>query len=306
MNEEMQPKTPSSDKNNSSKEASIQVNMTNARARDILIGPNSRVTHEMSQQETFHLPDMFAGPPRIHTDILLITATDIETSAIIKQFPTYESLFIYPNAYYDFDMIAGARVCLVQTEQGAVSVGGSFQTVSDGINALSPSTVIMVGIAFGTDRASQNIGDILVAQQIMAYDGQKVSQASDGEMRIIPRGDRVTPSSWLLSRCHHGRADWSGADVHFGLILSGEKLIDHREFKDQLLALEPEAIGGEMEGVGLYLAAQRNKVDWIVVKAICDWADGNKRYRKHYYQQQAAENAAQFVFHIIQKGGFHR
>jgi len=39
-------------------------------------------------------------------------------------------------------------------------------------------------------------------------------------------------------------------------------------------------------------AAQRNKVDWILVKAICDWADGNKHQNKSRCQNEAAENAA--------------
>lgn len=51
---------------------------------------------------------------------------------------------------------------------------------------------------------------------------------------------------------------------------------------DQLRKLAPEAPGGEMEGTGLYSAAQRKKVDWLLVKAVCDWADGKKeRTRKH-------------------------
>jgi hypothetical protein len=87
-------------------------------------------------------------------------------------------------------------------------------------------------------------------------------------------------------------------------MLSGEKLIDHQGFRDQLHKLEPEAIGGEMEGAGLYAAAQRKKVDWIVVKAICDRADGNKSQRKNSRQKKAAENAARFTLHVLRLGGF--
>jgi nucleoside phosphorylase len=62
-----------------------------------------------------------------------------------------------------------------------------------------------------------------------------------------------------------------------------------------LKALEPEAIGGEMEGAGLYAACYRAHVDWIIVKAICYWADGKKDLNKDKQQQLAAENAAKFV-----------
>ena len=91
--------------------------------------------------------------------------------------------------------------------------------------------------------------------------------------------------------------------VRVGLVLSGEKLVDNPEFLKQLLQFEPEAIGGDMEGAGLYAAAQRAEVDWLLVKAICDWADGTKAQDKDERQALAASNAAKFVLHVIEQGG---
>ena len=77
-------------------------------------------------------------------------------------------------------------------------------------------------------------------------------------------------------------------------MLSGEKLIDDKDYRDHLVALQVEAVGGEMEGAGLYVAS-RHKVDWIVIKAICDWADGKKKVNKNQRQKKAAKNAAEFL-----------
>jgi nucleoside phosphorylase len=107
-----------------------------------------------------------------------------------------------------------------------------------------------------------------------------------------------------LSGFRSGYQDWSGQQVQFGLILSGQKLVDNREFRDQLREREPEAIGGEMEGMGLYTAAHDHKVDWLLVKAICDFADGNKAENKSQYQEEAAKNAALFTIHVLQKANF--
>ena len=162
------------------------------------------------------------------------------------------------------------------------------------------------------------MGDILVAQQIMAYEPGKMQGQDKPRLRLtadvgmnlkpgkvkdqfIPRGDRVTASTWLLDKCRSGDLDWHGAKVHFGLVLSGEKLVNDATFRDGLLDLEPEAIGGEMEGAGLYTAASAARVDWILVKGICDWADGNK---DDTAQPLAAGNAVRFVQHIIQLGGW--
>jgi hypothetical protein len=58
----------------------------------------------------------------------------------------------------------------------------------------------------------------------------------------------------------------------------------------------PQAVGGDMEGVGLAAAAVRNGVPWIVVKAICDWADG-KKHKKH--QPLAAAAAVSLVNYVL-------
>jgi nucleoside phosphorylase len=187
---------------------------------------------------------------------------------------------------------------------GVSSPGGSLLTVFEGIQALVPSAVVMVGIAFGFEPEKQRIGNILVSQHLRGYDPQRYGSGPDGAPVIVPRGDRVSASVRLLDRFKSGCQDWQGQHVEFGLILSGEKLVDNREFRDQLRKLEPEAIGGEMEGMGLYAAAHRCKVDWLLVKAICDFADGNKSQNKLQYQEEAARNAALFTIHVLQKTNF--
>jgi hypothetical protein len=41
------------------------------------------------------------------------------------------------------------------------------------------------------------------------------------------------------------------------------------------------------------------KKDWILVKAVCDWADGKKSEDKTKRQLKAARNAARFVWHAL-------
>ena len=83
------------------------------------------------------------------------------------------------------------------------------------------------------------------------------------------------------------------------MILSGERLIDNIDYRDQLLNLEKNAVGGEMEGAGLYVSSHDHKVDWIVIKAICDWADGNKKKNETQRQKRAATNAAKFLVEAL-------
>ena len=244
--------------------------------------------------------------PNLNCDVLLVTATEVEMRAVrdvfLENTGTFEQRRINNTTYFDLGVIGGARVFLVQSEKGTSGPSGATLVVHDGIKALSPSALVMVGIAFGLLPEEQQIGDILVSQQLLGYEMQKV-EGPDGQTVIIARGDRPQASPRLLDLVRSSIFDWETAKVHFGLILSGEKLVNNKDFRDSLLRIEPEAIGGEMEGTGGYSAAYRNKVDWILVKAISDWADGNKDQHKEERQKLAAENAVRFIIHALKQGG---
>ncbi|MCC8999661.1 MAG: SUMF1/EgtB/PvdO family nonheme iron enzyme, partial [Candidatus Contendobacter sp.] len=136
---------------------------------------------------------------------------------------------------------------------------------------------------------------------LQLYDLQRI-----GKDQIVLRGDKPHASPRLIDYFRHADLDWNDAKVEFGLILSGEKLVDNLDYREQLQRLAPEALGGEMEGAGLYVACQEAKVDWIVIKAICDWADGDKKRNKTARQQLAAGNAAAFVAHALQQAPLKR
>lgn len=244
--------------------------------------------------------------PNSKADVLLVTATKVEATAVRQLCENFQELHIGDKTYYELGDIRGAKIYMVQTEMGPGGTGGSLLTVYQAIADLAPTAIIMVGIAFGVNENEQRLGDILVSKQLLTYEDQRVGTSEQGQAIIIMLGDRPAVSSRLLDRLRSAELDWKGATVRFGLIFSGNKLIDNKVFRDQLLAYAPDAIGGEMEGGGGYAAAQRRKVDWVVVKAICDWADGEKAIEKASRQQQAADNAARFIWHVLQRGGFTR
>jgi nucleoside phosphorylase len=241
-------------------------------------------------------------------DVLVVTATRIERDAFLDEAQRrgfgYSVYFGKQQAYFDLGVLGGARTFLVQSEMGTGTVGGSLATIVRSIDELAPRAVVMVGIAFGTRPDRQSIGNILVSQQLRMYESQRVGQDVDGSPLVTLRGDRVTASARLLGRMRASTRAWKGQSVEFGLLLTGEKLVDNRALRDQLLSLEPEATGGDMEAGGLYVAATERGTDWIVVKAICDWADGTKSLDKAARQDSAARSAAGFLVHALLEGGF--
>jgi nucleoside phosphorylase len=247
--------------------------------------------------------------PPIRADVLLVVATEIESEAIIEVFSENGHLLAGPmfsstNAYQLFAPIAGARVALVRCSMGPGGPGGPELTVAEAISALKPTSVVMPGIAFGVNSENQKIGQVLLSTHVFDYGLERVGTDKFGRPYSMSRGARPDASPRLIGRFQAARLHTHGLIVQEGVFLSGNKLVDNVDYRESLRLLCPEAIGGEMEGFGVYAAAARAHVDWVIVKAICDWADGRKRTRKRQRQNIAARNAAVAVVRTLEHGGF--
>jgi nucleoside phosphorylase len=123
----------------------------------------------------------------LKADILLVTVTSGEAQAVLRLFAeetgqAFQRHFIGNKTYFDLGTLRDARIMMVQAEMGAF---GALLAVDDGIRALSPSAVIMVGIAFGVDDRTQSIGDILVSRQLLGYEVQKLAGRNDDQVENI-------------------------------------------------------------------------------------------------------------------------
>ena len=239
--------------------------------------------------------------PAIHkTDLLLVTVNDVETQAVLNAFKAATgedaaSEAIEDRLYNNLGVINGTQVYHAISEMGSIGPGAMQQTVDKAVRALNPSSVIAIGVGFGVNENEQKIGDILVSTQLSLYD-----LARQGKT-IKQRGDKPHASTWLINYFKVIKTDWDSAEVRVGLLLTGEKLIDDIDYRNQLLKVESEAIGGDMEGSGLYVTCLEYKIDWIVLKAICDWADGQKHNNKNARQRKAAKNASDLLIHALKK-----
>lgn len=233
--------------------------------------------------------------------ILLATVTDIETRAVLKTFAVATSRTARPiqidgYIYQSLGQLGNFDIYLSRCEMGTTGLGGSQETIRRSLQAVKPSYVFMVGIGFGIDEEKQPIGQILVSKQLLLYDLQRVNN----DLSIELRGDKPASSSQLLNWVKSASLTWrDDSQVKDGLILSGDKLVDNLDFRERLKLAAPDAIGGEMEGAGLYIACQNAKVDWILIKAVCDWADGNKSLDKRQRQETAAMASSEFVAHVL-------
>lgn len=249
-------------------------------------------------------------------DVVLVTVNENEDDAVIDLFGECGHFSVNGETYLRLAPISGIEIVRVLSEMGSSGLGASLQTVDQAIRDLHPACVIAVGISFGVDSASQHIGDVLISKRLIPYELQRVTQTGT-ETAIEVRGERPhadvnllkkAREAWAKLRRSKAESDPStlGAiTARFGDLLSGEKLVDSIDYREQLKSLAPKLIiGGEMEGSGVYVASTKHKTSWIVIKAICDWADGNKNNpSKEQFQKAAARNAALFTKFMLETVG---
>ena len=236
---------------------------------------------------------------------LIVTATSIETYAThskLNPFPDQKSLIktYHGSLTYYWGLYGNYCVAHVECGMGSSSRDASIMTISEAISELAPNFVIMIGIAFGIDKKTQNIGDVLVSECVCPYNSVRV-----GTDETTPRSIYGPASKILVSRFKSLMYTWeyllhnnNRAKLIIAHVLSGEELIDNIERRDELHKLFPTAKGGEMEGAGLFAACD-GKVDWIIVKGICDFADGKKGFGKDTKQNIAIDSALSLCLELF-------
>jgi len=192
-----------------------------------------------------------------------------------------------------------------QLDQGIAGPSSSQQITISSINLFKNLKVI---IALGVCGTFGRLGDVIVSSRIDGCDRQKIK----GD-QIICRGLNFQPGKTIRQFLDPDAAIWSfkctkpGVEEHkakaeFKPMLSGCHLIASRENREKLKNVSQEAGGLEMEGIGVVygidIAGKNGQIEFVIVKAGCDFADESK---KKEWQPVAAMAAAEFVYERLNK-----
>jgi nucleoside phosphorylase len=204
-------------------------------------------------------------------------------------------------------LAAGGPVVLVGIgDQGNVSSALATQWA---IDQWHPGLVLLAGIVGGIQSTVSDfaLGDLIIPPQIVGYEWAKVTDRGvERRLRVAAAGSRGLNIATAISQ----ETDWHTGisvldpdhpdalpKVHFGSLLSGEKVISSIEVAGELSDRWPGSIGIEMEAAGLALAAYQSgsAPDILVAKSACDWADASKSDR---YHPRAASVSAAFCMAV--------
>ena len=172
---------------------------------------------------------------------------------------------------------------------------------------------LKVIVALGVCGTMGRLGDVIVSTQI---DECNYKQMGD---HLIPRVLKYLSGETIQKYHKSNHKCWSfpctkpltedyKAVAVFKPMLSGCPLIASGEYRDKLIdSLSPEAGGVEMEGIGVIsgisIAKKTGQIEFIIVKAGCDYADETKNKE---WQPVAAMAAADFVYNQLTREIFYK
>ena len=227
--------------------------------------------------------------------VLVLAASPLEYK-ILRQ-TAYERGYRYvdkhdPNneefSYAECNESVDKKIFLAWTDMNSLHSAVAIQQLS---NLLHPDYVIMGGICAGMRKDLQNIGEIIIADNIHDYNAAK-----ETDTRRIMRGQTIESSRFLKEKFLIESYS-STLTASIGQLISGNALANSKAYVQKVLEDCPDAKGSEMEGTGLIHVCQSFQEKWILVKAICDWG-----YDKTDSDQElAAKNSYSFIFDVIGK-----
>lgn len=254
-------------------------------------------------------------------DFLLVTTLAEERDAVLDKLPGYQKLppsrddihtcfkaelpVIFPNG-----KTCSYRV-IVMPLLGMGRVQAATATV-EAIKQWHPRYIVLIGIAGGMAAQGVKIGDILIADQIVDYELQKLSPQGPqirwdvhrADPRLLSACNNITDESWqklLRNKPPGGRKPRR----HNGPIASGDKVVAIGDILKQYQEIWPKLIGVEMEAAGAATAAFQSseRSGFFMVRCVSDLADEQKGSAKvKKWRSYACDAAAAFAISFLSGG----
>lgn len=254
-------------------------------------------------------------------DFVLITALPEELDALLKKFPDYrklppsnEDIRTYYETEIPFsfpDNTLGSYKVIVMSLLGMGRIQAAMAT-ADAIQSWSPRYVILIGIAGGIKSRGIKIGDVLVSDQVVDYEQQKITpygqdvrwDVQRADARMLNATNNFTDSNWktLISIKRPGTGT---PKIHIGPIASGDKVVAFGDIMIKYKSVWPKLIGVEMEASGAATAVFQSpeKPGFFMIRGVSDLADENKNTKDvEKWRSYACEVAAAFTVSLLQSG----
>jgi len=184
--------------------------------------------------------------------------------------------------------LEGLPVVVVQCGVGKVNAAMCAQLLC---SCYGVTHLVNTGIA-GSLCAQLDIGDLVVSQDAMYHDFDCVHFGY--EMGKVPGMDTVSfPADETLIRYAYAAAESvNPGHTKIGRVASGDQFVAEKSLKEQIIA-RTQGLCTEMEGAAIAHTAYRNKLPFVILRAISDKADDSAEMDYPTFEQIAAHRCAE-------------
>jgi nucleoside phosphorylase len=270
--------------------------------RSVLTRPTESSTQnglnsEKAVKSMLEKPEIFAA---------IVCAVEVEFTALRKVLPPGRNL---RDDEHEYEAYIGnnSDAVLVSKLANKGPMDAAAETTRI-ILKYNPSVLLLVGVTGGFTAKHRNLGDLIIADQVIAYEAAKIKdngvefrpEAFRASNTLVVQANNVIRSgSWRTKITVARPVSTTGQpEVHVGPVLSGGKVVASTTFLQQFRDLWTTIAGVEMEGAGSALAVYRSDAqpEFLMIKGICDWADKDKA---DGWQPYAADVAAAFAVTLV-------
>ena len=205
--------------------------------------------HFHGQPATKKLEEQPSHEPGI--EFLIITALEEEQDAVLSKLPGYSRvppshddvrLYYQAEIPIDFPGTDASYRVIVTCLLGMGHVEATTTTV-DAIRMWRPRYVLLVGIAGGIAKADVNLGDILIADQVVDYELQKLKpEGPQYRWRAFPVDPRLRGAALnykpaeCLTLLSVTRPETGVPQRHMGPVATGNKVVADEKVLNELLS----------------------------------------------------------------------
>lgn len=254
-------------------------------------------------------------------DFVIITALEEEQDAVLDKLSGYQKLMpskddvrVYYSANLPVTFPDGSTGTYSLIIMSLLGVGRVHATVatSDAIRRWHPQYIILIGIAGGIASKGVNPGDILIADQIVDYELQKLTpdgpqirwEIHRADPRLVGAARNFRGEEWQVF-ITTTRPPGGISKRHIGPVASGDKVMAFGEVISKYQDTWPALIGVEMEAAGVATAAFQatQPPGFFMVRGVSDLADEKKSSaRVKKWRPYACDTAASYVIAFLQSG----
>jgi len=254
-------------------------------------------------------------------DFVIVTALEEERDAVLNKLAGYQKLMPSDSdirVYFQADLpvtfpgsSTGTYRIVVMPLLGMGRLQAAAAT-GDAIRQWRPRYVILIGIAGGIAARGVKLGDILISDQIVDYELQKLTPAGPeirwevhrADPRLVGAARNFSDEGWqkLMGTSRPGPGK---PRRHIGPIASGDKVIAFSEVLVRYRDTWPKLIGVEMEAAGVATATFQaaKPPGFFMVRGVSDLADeakGSPSVEK--WRLYACDVAASYAIGLLKSG----